>query len=151
MFSLWIGCASAQTSSGPQSFVAQMQSIERRRVEALVTGDAPVIERLTADDYHLIGPNGTIDDKAAELRSAARHFYIFLTPGPIAVRRAGANAAILRYQVAAAVRLHGGRYEGRYWHTDYYERRGGRWQVVWSQSTEISAPSPAAAPGPKVP
>jgi hypothetical protein len=26
---------------------------------------------------------------------------------------------------------------GRYWHTDLYEHRDGRWQVVWSQATEI--------------
>ena len=25
----------------------------------------------------------------------------------------------------------------RYWHTDLYERREGRWQVVWSQATGI--------------
>jgi hypothetical protein len=23
------------------------------------------------------------------------------------------------------------------WHTDSYEQRDGRWQVVWSQATEI--------------
>ena len=27
---------------------------------------------------------------------------------------------------------------GRYWHTDYYERRHGRWQVVFSQATAIN-------------
>jgi len=25
----------------------------------------------------------------------------------------------------------------RYWHTDYYERRDGRWQVIFSHATEI--------------
>lgn len=134
--------ASAQTSAGPQAFVEQMQSIERRRVEALVTGEAAVTERFTADDYHLISPYGTIDDKAEEIRSAGKGFYISLTPGPIAVRSAGPDAAILRYQIAAVVRLRGGPYKGHYWHTDYYERRRGQWQVVWSQSTEVKPPVP---------
>jgi hypothetical protein len=145
---LRIGPVSAQTSAGPAAFVAQMQAIERRRVEALVKGEAAVTERLTADDYHLVSPYGTIDDKAAEIRSAGKGFYISLIPGPIAVRRAGPDAAILRYQIAAVVRLRAGLYEGHYWHTDYYERRRGQWQVVWSQSTEIKAPTPRPAPSP---
>jgi hypothetical protein len=28
---------------------------------------------------------------------------------------------------------------GTMWHTDYYERREGRWQVVWSHATRIRA------------
>jgi hypothetical protein len=27
----------------------------------------------------------------------------------------------------------------RYWHTDVYERRDGRWQIVWSQATQDEA------------
>ncbi|HEX5182399.1 MAG TPA: nuclear transport factor 2 family protein [Allosphingosinicella sp.] len=143
------GPAAAQTDMGSAAFVARMQAIERQRVEALVRGEAAVTARLTADDYHLIGPYGTIDDKAAEIRSAGKGFYLALTPGPIAVRRAGPDAAILRYRLAAAVRLHGGRYDANYWHTDYYERRHGQWQVVWSQSTEIKPPAPRPAPTPE--
>ena len=134
--------APAQTGSGPQAFADQLRAIELKRVQALVTGDRAVTERFTADDYHLISPYGTIDDKAAEIRSAGKGFYIALTPGPIAVRRAGPDAAILRYQIAAIVKLRAGPYEGHYWHTDYYERRHGQWQVVWSQSTEIRPPAP---------
>jgi hypothetical protein len=58
MGTVWLraGPAAAQTSAGPAAFVAQMQAIERQRVEALVKGEAAVTERLTADDYHLISP-----------------------------------------------------------------------------------------------
>jgi hypothetical protein len=28
---------------------------------------------------------------------------------------------------------------GRYWHTDYYEKRESGWQVVWSQATAAPA------------
>ena len=143
--------APAQTSAAPPAFAEQMRQIERQRLAALVTGDHAVADRLTADDYHLVSPYGTIEDKAGELRSADSHFYLSLTPGPIAVRRAGPDAAILRYQVDAVVRLRAGPHEAHYWHIDYYERRGGRWQVVWSQSTEIRAatpppPTPASRP-----
>jgi uncharacterized protein DUF4440 len=136
----------AQTSSATPAFAEQMRQLEHRRLEALVAGDRAAADRLTAEDYHLISPFGTIDDKAAELRSLDGHFYVSLTPGPIAVRRAGPDGAILRYQITAVVRLRAGPHEAHYWHTDYYERRGGRWQVVWSQSTEIRAPATPTPP-----
>ena len=141
------GPVQAQTSAATPAFAEQMRQIERQRLEALVAGNRAVADRLTADDYHLIGPYGTVDDKAAELGSLDRGFYLSLTPGPIAVRRAGPAAAILRYRVDAVVRLRAGPHEAHYWHLDYYERRRGRWQIVWSQSTEIRAPAtPTPAP-----
>ena len=27
---------------------------------------------------------------------------------------------------------------GRFWHTDFYEKRNGRWEVVWSQATRAA-------------
>ena len=138
--------ASAQTSSATPAFAEQMRQMERQRLDALVRGDRAFADRITAEDYHLVSPFGTVDDKAAELRGLERHFYVSLTPGPIAVRRAGPNAAILRYVIDAVVRLRAGPHRARYWHIDYYERRQGRWQVVWSQSTEILAPTPPSAP-----
>jgi len=46
------------------------------------------------------------------------------------------DAAVIRYR-SVIEGVVGGRPipRGRYWHTDAYERRGGRWQVVWSQAT----------------
>lgn len=131
------GGVRAQTSSGPVVFDDQLRKIELDRDQALVTGNRAYLERFIADDYHLVGPYGTIDDKAAEVKSAGSGFYLSLTPGPISVRRAGKNAAILRYQIAAVVKLRSGPYQARFWHTDFYERRNGQWQVVWSQSTQI--------------
>ena len=55
---------------------------------------------------------------------------------PISVRVYGDNAVArvkLRFKVVAhgLTLLHAG------WTTDLFERRDGRWQVVWSQSTAI--------------
>lgn len=142
--------AHGQTSTATPAFAEQMRQLERQRLDAMVRGDRAFADRITAEDYHLVSPFGTVDDKAAELRGLERHFYVSLTPGPIAVRRAGPDAAILRYIIDAVVNLRAGPHEARYWHIDYYERRRGRWQVVWSQSTEILAPTtPSAPPAPR--
>jgi hypothetical protein len=125
------------------SVADQLRAIERSRLEALVKEDADTIARLTADDYQLVSPLGTIDTRADELRGLPRGFYVALDPGPMAVRLGGPNSAILRYRVDAMLKI-GGRVQPprHFWHIDYYERRHGRWQVVWSQSTEIRDPAP---------
>ena len=48
------------------------------------------------------------------------------------------TAALIRYRSRLHMSVDGA--EGalrQYWHTDAYERRDGRWQVVWSQATAI--------------
>ena len=64
----------AQTSSATPAFAEQMRQLEHRRLEALVAGDRAAADRLTAEDYHLISPFGTIDDKAARAEVAGRSF-----------------------------------------------------------------------------
>jgi hypothetical protein len=63
--------------------------------------------------------------------------YVAWDPGPIEVRMSGPIAAI-RYRSELQVTL-GGRPLPRlpHWHTDIYRNINGRWQVVWSQATEI--------------
>ena len=63
--------------------------------------------------------------------------YAFWEAGEIVVRSYG-DVAVLRYPAEIAFTVDGARTpRRRLWHTDLYERHGGRWQVVWSQATEI--------------
>ena len=63
--------------------------------------------------------------------------YLRWEPGEIAARVHG-DSGCVRYP-ATIEAIMGGREvgPGRFWHTDFYERKNGRWQVVWSQATEI--------------
>lgn len=138
----------ARAHGAAQSLADRLRAIEHERLDALVRGDAATIARLTAEDYELVSPLGTIDRKPDELRGLPRGFYVALTPGPMAVRVAGPNAAILRYFIGAVLKVRGQiQPERHFWHTDYYERRRGQWQVVWSQSTEIPPPKPSPPVG----
>lgn len=50
------------------------------------------------------------------------------------------DCGCLRYRSTIQILVDGRRIgPDRYWHTDFYEWRGDRWQVVWSQATQ--APS----------
>ena len=118
-----------------------LRETERQRLAALVHRNMDVADALHADDYALITPGGAVVSKHAYLSgiaSGALRYAQFEPEGEIAVRVWG-SAAALRYQVRIDIDWEGGHDSGRYWHTDIYELTVGRWQVVWSQATRISA------------
>ena len=121
--------------------LAVLRDTERRRLAALVDRDMDAAEALHADDYALITPGGAVLSKSEYLmgiRSGALRYLVFEPDGEIAVR-VWDTAAGVRYQVIIDIDWEGGHDSGRFWHTDIYELRDGRWQAVWSQATRIPA------------
>jgi hypothetical protein len=122
-----------------QTSLESLKEIERRRVKALVDGNLDVAGRLHADDFQLINPSGGALSKSDYLGGLETGFidYLVWEPGAIDVRRNG-DTAVLRYQSQLQIVILGQVQPlASYWHTDYYERRRGRWQVVWSHATQI--------------
>jgi uncharacterized protein DUF4440 len=110
------------------------------RLHALVHGDLVVADQLHAEDFQLISPSGDVVSKEQYLSAIASEEIIYRVwepDSPIAVRPHD-SVALIRYRSRldgiAGEQVIGLR---RYWHTDVYERRKGRWQCVWSQATEI--------------
>lgn len=122
-----------------------LRATERQRLHALVAADVDVARRLHADDFQLVNPSGRILSKTEYLEGVASGFinYLAWEPGAIAVRLHG-QVACLRYRAHTEI-IVGGHHAPKLlqWHTDFYERRDGRWQVVWSQATAV-APGTAA-------
>ena len=129
------------TSSHPGKLedrdVDLLQSTERERLRALVSGDVRRAAQLHADDFQLINPLGGALSKDQYLGgiSAGQIHYLYWQPQTIAVRLYG-SAAVIRYQSELEIVVQGRHIpRQRYWHTDLYERRGSEWQVVWSHAT----------------
>jgi hypothetical protein len=117
----------------------QLRSIERARLQALVAANMASARPLHAADFQLITPSGRTFSKEQYLDAVvtgAIHYLRWEPEGEIAVRLSG-SVALVRYRA----HLEMGDPEHptilRCWHTDSYEKRDGRWQVVWSQATEI--------------
>lgn len=118
-------------------------ALERRRLKALVERDLDAAEQLHADDYQLITPGGAALSKRDYLdgiRSGALSYQVFETGSEVSVKT-HEDFGALRYQAMIEIDFPDGHDEGRFWHTDIYERRRGRWQVVWSQATRVPARS----------
>lgn len=119
---------------------AELANIERRRLKALVDADVAAAEELHADDFQLVTPSGaayTKDEYLGDIASGAVDYRVW-EPHEIDVRVCG-DAGCLRYHSELEIVVAGRKIDlSRYWHTDYYERRDGRWQVIFSHATEIS-------------
>jgi uncharacterized protein DUF4440 len=128
---------SSQAAASNQAEVEVLRQTERERLHALVAADLARASQLHADDFQLINPLGGVLSKEEYLGGigSGQLKYLFWEPGSIAVRVHGDLAAI-RYPSQLEVVVQGRHIpRQRYWHTDLYERRDGRWQVVWSQAT----------------
>lgn len=112
---------------------------ERQRLRALVEANMEVANQIHADDFQLINPLGGSLSKEQYLGWIASGMinYLVWEPEEIAVRMHG-ELAILRYQAQMEI-IVGGQQSppNRLWHMDAYEKRNGRWQVIWSPATEI--------------
>jgi hypothetical protein len=132
-------CAPSTMPSELASDEEMVRQTERLRLRVLVAGDVAAAQPLHADDFQLINPVGRPFSREQYLGSLSSGYldYLHWDPGPIDVRVSG-SAATIRYRSELQVSL-GGVPQPRlgHWHTDYYEKRDGRWQVVWSQATEI--------------
>ena len=116
-----------------------VRQTERERVRMLVAGDVQSARLIHAVEFQLINPAGRAFSREQYLGSLSRGYLDYLSwePGPIEVRVSG-NAATIRYRSELQVSLGGVPQPRRgHWHIDHYEMRNGRWQVVWSQATEI--------------
>jgi hypothetical protein len=65
------------------------------------------------------------------------HYLAWEPDSPIDVRRYD-NLALIRYRAQIEIEVQGQTHpRTSYWFTDSYEKRDGRWQIVWSQGTGI--------------
>jgi hypothetical protein len=116
-----------------------LEAIERDRLRALVDADVDRAAPFHAADFELVTPAGRTLAKRDYLEAVRSGdiAYALWEAGEIVVRSYG-DVAVIRYPAEIAFTVDGARTpRGRYWHIDLYERRGGRWQVVWSQATRV--------------
>jgi len=118
----------------------RLRAIEQTRLQALVDADTATARGLIADDFELINPGGGVssrDDYLAAIEAGVIDYRVFAPASPIAVRLSGDSAA-LRFQVNFDLVVGGDTHVAhRGWITELYERRDGRWQIVWEQATAI--------------
>ena len=117
-----------------------VRAAERSRLRALVDADMAAATPLHAADFQVINPLGLTASRDQYLQyvGSGTVDYLSWDPEEIDVRQRGRMAAI-RYRSRVEMIVRGQRLAPtQAWNTGLYERRDGRWQLVWFQVTEIA-------------
>ena len=123
-----------------------LRALERRRLRSLVEADMEVAEALHTPDFELVNPGGSSWSRERYLGGIAAgdiDYRRFEPVSDIDVMVDG-DLAVLRYRSAIDISVTGGT-PGPLaaQHVDVYVRvADGRWQVRWSQATEVVQPAP---------
>jgi hypothetical protein len=133
-------CAGTGSSLNSASEAELIRRTEIRRLRSLVDADIEMARALHADSFQLINPTGgalTKDQYLGAVESGIVDYLIWEPDSPIEVRVTGSAAAV-RYRSRIEIVVNGQHLPlTRFWHTDTYEKLNHKWQVVWSQATEI--------------
>jgi len=125
----------------PNSEAEAILAIQRERSAALLKADTHAAGWIHAEDFQLITPLGAVLSKDQYLGAVAAgilKYTVMELDSPVDVRVYG-DVVLLRYRAQIEIDVQGQKYPlAAYWFTDAYEKRDGRWQIVWSQGTGIS-------------
>ncbi|HEV3257466.1 MAG TPA: nuclear transport factor 2 family protein [Gemmataceae bacterium] len=115
--------------------LSELHGLNERWNQAWLEKDAATVERLMAEDYTYIGPNGLVLDRQAILGIIRSPSYRLdhATRTDVVVRALGREAAVVRHRSQAA-----GSFEGTSFTDDYKcvmvcEQRDGEWRIVLEQ------------------
>jgi ketosteroid isomerase-like protein len=111
---------------------------ERQWAESVATGETAHVERILADDFLGVSPDGKLYDKAtmiAETREAPKVF-VSNHLNEVKVRFFGDTAVAQGNE--SWVRRTGEPRRGRFVWTDTWIRRGGKWQIVAAEDLIVA-------------
>lgn len=114
---------------------SELQALSERWFQAWLDNDAATVDRLMADDYIYIGPNGLVLDRQAILGVIRSPTYRLDhgTRTDVVVRAVGRDAVVVRHRYQGA-----GSFEGNAFTDDHrglmlWEKHAGEWRLVMEQ------------------
>jgi uncharacterized protein (TIGR02246 family) len=120
--------------------VSELHALNERWNQAWLAKDAATVERLMAEDYLYVAPNGATLDRQAILAIICSPSYRldYATRTEVVVRALGPEAAVVRHRSRAA-----GSFEGTSFTDDQRcvmvcEKQGGEWRIVMEQHSLYS-------------
>jgi ketosteroid isomerase-like protein len=124
---------------------AAVLAADRAWADAAARGDVSALEKLFADDYMIVGPDGSLGNKQREINN--------LRPAPDVVTyyfrtedveaRVYTDAAVVRGRAVWKVNFKGREIDNNRRYTSTYVKRKGRWLLV-AQQISGNIPPPAA-------
>ena len=117
---------------------ADILKLEKERNQAIISGDAAALERMTSDDYTFITLRGELRTKAEIVQGfkTGSFHYESRQISDLKVRVYGTSAVVTGRSIQKGSE-NGKDYSGDYRFTRVYVKQDGRWQTVALQTTLI--------------
>jgi ketosteroid isomerase-like protein len=118
-----------------------IMKIEQDVSTALTKGDADALSKALADGFYAVNPDGTTQTKAefvADLKSGK--FKLESNKlDDMKVQAADADMAVVTYRSTDKGSVGGHDISGQYRWLDVFAKRGGTWQIIVSQGTNLES------------
>lgn len=137
-------CAWKPSFATKERLPADLASAAADYDRAQVKGDRALLNRLLADDYHLVNGGGQVESKeqfVAESVDPAFKLKPFVVENPI--ETVWTDGAVLAGEVHLEGQDHGKPFSAHFRFADIWRKRNGAWQVVFTEVTRIPADEPA--------
>ena len=133
--------ASAPRAGGDAT--AELMRLEREWADAVKRGDTGWMEQHYAPEYTWTSPEGTVNDRKADIEDAKNYAFESLEVSDARVRVVG-DTAVVTGVTTLKGKYKGQDFSGSYRFTDTFVRRDGRWLVLASQYTRVAAQQASA-------
>ncbi len=122
---------------------AAIMQLEREWADAVKRGDTEWMERHYAPEYTWTSPEGTVNDRKADIADAKHYTFDSLDVSDTRVQVIG-DTAVVTGVTTLKGKYKGQDFSGRYRFTDTFVRRDGRWLIMASQYTRVAAQQASA-------
>ena len=127
----------ATASASQAGDEAAIMRLEGEWADAVKRQDTGWMERHYAPDYTWTSPEGTVNDRRADIADAKNYSFDSLETTDTRVRVMG-DTAVVTGVSAVRGKYKGQDFSGRYRFTDTLVRRDGRWVILASQYTRVA-------------
>ena len=119
---------------------AQLNKIEHAWADAYVKRDPSFVQRLAADNFIFIGPDGNSVGKADYVKGmTGPTVFTAFDIGELKVRTVG-DVAIVTGTATITAKTGDKDENGKYAFTDVFAKKGGEWKAISSQATPVKTP-----------
>jgi hypothetical protein len=134
------GNSNGATSTGGSNMSAELEQLNQTWNRAWLERDAALVEKLMADDYLYIAPNGQLLDRQTILNVIKSPSYRLdsSTRTPVVIKAVGSEGAVMVFQSQAAGTFDGKSFKDNHKCTMLCVRRGSEWRVLLEQCSPNS-------------
>jgi uncharacterized protein (TIGR02246 family) len=133
--------AASLTPASTENVEQAVRQLDNERTQAVLKSDTAFIERVYADDYVVIGANGSVRNKAqviADFKSGALKLESY-KDDELKVRVYG-DTAILTGRSTGTTKDKGQEISGQFLFTRVYVNRNGQWRLATHHISKVTQP-----------